>query len=78
MLTLFIGLICPTFFRSDSEWKDGLLPVALRKHLRILQDPKVKSQRKPLIKWLHLDGTVVVKYTLFVSINNSTNIIIML
>lgn len=52
------GLVfCISFSR---EWKDGVLTVLLRRQVQQLrlQETDKKTIGKPLMKWLHLDGTV--------------------
>ena len=43
------------------EWRDGVLTVLLRRQAQQLrvQETESKVTGKPLMKWLHLDGTVM-------------------
>ena len=50
------------FFSFSREWRDGVLTVLLRrqaKELRLQETANTKTSGKPLMKWLHLDGTVI-------------------
>ena len=44
-----------------SEWHDGVLTVLLRRQAQqlLLHDTDKNTTGKPLMKWLHLDGTVI-------------------
>lgn len=53
------------FFSFSREWRDGVLTVLLRrqaKELRLQETANTKTSGKPLMKWLHLDGTVICSF----------------
>ncbi|XP_020627063.1 dynein beta chain, flagellar outer arm-like isoform X2 [Orbicella faveolata] len=62
------------------EWRDGVLTVLLRRQARQLrvQETESKVTGKPLMKWLHLDGTIdPMQMELFGSIVQNTGTVVL-